>query len=103
MSHATPRRAIVAAWSDKSGSLSNEEDLVKAGKAILAGIIGGLAMTVLAWLAGEAGIGVFLVNMGPAVVALFVIEHLIYGTIVGALYGAVLHRSARPEPALRRG
>jgi hypothetical protein len=44
--------------------------------------------------------GAFLANMGPPFVALFVIEHLIYGTIVGALYGPVLHlRPLRPAPA----
>jgi hypothetical protein len=38
--------------------------------------------------------GPFMANMGAAFVALFAIEHLLYGTIVGAMYGPVLH--ARP-------
>ena len=38
--------------------------------------------------------GAFMANMGTTLVALFVIEHLIYGAIVGALYGPVV--SARP-------
>ena len=38
--------------------------------------------------------GAFMANMGTTFVALFVIEHLMYGTIVGALYGPVV--SARP-------
>jgi hypothetical protein len=163
---------------------------VKVGKAILAGIIGGLAMTALAWLARATGIdlngemmlgtmtgnapgpgtwtvglmmhlvlsaliallyaagfegvtrragagiglgfslvhiiiggvvmgmiqavhpmipeqmpapGAFLMNMGPTIVALFVVEHLMYGTIVGALYGAVLHPAAPRTTVLRSG
>ncbi|MGQ0538995.1 MAG: hypothetical protein ACT4R6_08635 [Gemmatimonadaceae bacterium] len=39
--------------------------------------------------------GIFLVNMGAPNVALFIVEHLVYGTIVGALYGAVLHPRRR--------
>jgi len=38
--------------------------------------------------------GAFMANMGATFVALFVIEHLTYGTIVGAMYGPVV--SARP-------
>ena len=37
----------------------------------------------------------FMANMGAAFAALFVIEHLMYGAIVGALYGPV----ALPRPA----
>ncbi len=43
--------------------------------------------------------GAFLVNMGPANVALFIVEHLMYGAIVGGVYGAVLHPRARPAMA----
>ncbi len=153
---------------------------MKAGKALVAGIIGGVAMTLLAWLARQMGIGMdaemmlgtmvsspgnaawligfamhmmlsvaiafiyawgfervthragavvglgfavihvflagmvmgmipamhpmipeqmpapgaFMANMGTTFVALFVIEHLMFGTIVGAMYGPVV--SARP-------
>ena len=38
--------------------------------------------------------GAFMANMGTTFVALFVIEHLMFGTIVGAMYGPVV--SARP-------
>ncbi len=38
--------------------------------------------------------GAFMANMGTTFVALFVIEHLMYGAIVGAMYGPVV--SARP-------
>jgi len=38
--------------------------------------------------------GAFMANMGTSFVALFVIEHLAFGAIVGAMYGAVV--SARP-------
>ena len=38
--------------------------------------------------------GAFLTNMGAAFTALFVIEHLLYGAIVGAVYGTV----AFPRP-----
>jgi hypothetical protein len=40
--------------------------------------------------------GAFLVNMGAPNVALFVVEHLLFGMIVGAIYGTVLHPRARP-------
>jgi hypothetical protein len=40
--------------------------------------------------------GAFLVNMGAPNVMLFIVEHLMYGTLVGALYGTVLHPRARP-------
>jgi hypothetical protein len=39
--------------------------------------------------------GAFMANMGAAFAALFVIEHLMYGAIVGAMYGPV----ALPRPA----
>ena len=38
--------------------------------------------------------GAFMANMGTTFVALFVIEHLTFGAIVGAMYGPVV--SARP-------
>ena len=38
--------------------------------------------------------GAFMAKMGTTFVALFVIEHLMYGAIVGAMYGPVV--SARP-------
>ena len=38
--------------------------------------------------------GAFMANMGTTFLALFVIEHLMFGTIVGAMYGPVV--SARP-------
>ena len=38
--------------------------------------------------------GAFMANMGTTFIALFVIEHLMFGTIVGAMYGPVV--SARP-------
>jgi hypothetical protein len=43
--------------------------------------------------------GAFLANMGATMAALFVIEHLLYGGIVGAMYGPVRHAPARPVPA----
>ncbi|MEW5916786.1 MAG: hypothetical protein AB1762_10285 [Gemmatimonadota bacterium] len=43
--------------------------------------------------------GAFLVNMGAAHTTLFVVEHLMYGAIVGGMYGAVLHPRARPVVA----
>ncbi|MGQ0642568.1 MAG: hypothetical protein ACT4P6_17630 [Gemmatimonadaceae bacterium] len=43
--------------------------------------------------------GAFLVNMGAGHMALFIAEHLMYGGIVGALYGAVLHPRTRPAVA----
>jgi len=44
--------------------------------------------------------GAFMAKMGATFVALFVIEHLLYGTIVGAMYGPVEHRVAgRPVAA----
>jgi hypothetical protein len=43
--------------------------------------------------------GVFMANMGGTFAALFVIEHLLYGAIVGAAYGPVAH--ARPLSAIR--
>jgi hypothetical protein len=39
--------------------------------------------------------GAFMANMGVTFVALFVIEHLLYGAIVGAMYGPVEHPAAR--------
>jgi hypothetical protein len=35
--------------------------------------------------------GAFLANMGGAFVAFFIVEHLLYGAVVGALYGPVEH------------
>jgi hypothetical protein len=48
--------------------------------------------------------GAFMANMGGTFVALFVIEHLLYGAIVGALYGPVEHPAGRPvtEADVRR-
>jgi hypothetical protein len=48
--------------------------------------------------------GAFMANMGGTFVALFVIEHLLYGAIVGAMYGPVEHPAAgRPvSPANAR-
>jgi hypothetical protein len=44
--------------------------------------------------------GAFMANMGATFIALFVIEHLLYGAIVGALYGPVEHPAAgRPVAA----
>jgi hypothetical protein len=44
--------------------------------------------------------GAFMANMGGVFVALFVAEHLLYGGIVGGLYGPVEHRAAgRPAAA----
>ncbi|MBA3657860.1 MAG: hypothetical protein H0W69_10970 [Gemmatimonadaceae bacterium] len=44
--------------------------------------------------------GAFLANMGTTFVAVFVLEHLVYGTIVGALYGPVVsERPLRTETA----
>jgi hypothetical protein len=44
--------------------------------------------------------GAFMANMGGTFVALFVIEHLLYGAIVGALYGSVEQpASGRPVTA----
>jgi hypothetical protein len=44
--------------------------------------------------------GAFMTNMGGTFVALFVIEHLLYGAIVGAMYGPVEHPAAqRPAAA----
>lgn len=43
--------------------------------------------------------GAFMANMGGTFVALFVVEHLIYGAIVGALYGPVEHFAGRPVTA----
>jgi hypothetical protein len=44
--------------------------------------------------------GAFMVNMGATFVALFVIEHLLYGSIVGALYGPVESRAGEPATAV---
>ena len=38
----------------------------------------------------------FMAGMGATFVGLFVMEHLIYGAIVGALYGPVEHAAGRP-------
>jgi hypothetical protein len=49
--------------------------------------------------------GAFMANMGGTFVALFVLEHLLYGAIVGAMYGPVEHPAAgRPvtEADVRR-
>jgi hypothetical protein len=44
--------------------------------------------------------GAFMANMGATFVALFIIEHLLYGAIVGAMYGPVQHPAAgRPVAA----
>jgi hypothetical protein len=44
--------------------------------------------------------GAFMANMGGTFVALFVIEHLLYGAIVGGMYGPVEHpATGRPVAA----
>jgi hypothetical protein len=43
--------------------------------------------------------GAYLSNMGATFVALFVLEHLLYGAIVGAMYGPVEHPAGRPVVA----
>lgn len=43
--------------------------------------------------------GAFMVNMGAPNVALFVVEHVLFGMIVGTIYGTVLHPRARPVTA----
>jgi hypothetical protein len=44
--------------------------------------------------------GAFMANMGGTFVALFVLEHLLYGGIVGAMYGPVATRRPAPTTAL---
>jgi hypothetical protein len=46
--------------------------------------------------------GVFLANLGPFAVVVFIAVHLGFGAMVGSLYGPVLHpvpRTIRPRPA----
>jgi hypothetical protein len=43
--------------------------------------------------------GAFMANMGATFVALFLIEHLLYGAIVGGMYGPVEHVAGRPVTA----
>jgi len=43
--------------------------------------------------------GAFMSGMGAMGVGLFVLEHLMYGAIVGGMYGTVMHPSARPIAA----
>jgi hypothetical protein len=42
--------------------------------------------------------GAFMANMGATFIGLFLLEHLLYGAIVGGTYGAVLH--GRPLPSV---
>lgn len=44
--------------------------------------------------------GPFLINMGGAFVAFFVAEHLMFGAIVGALYGPVSSRNAQAASSI---
>ncbi len=46
--------------------------------------------------------GAFLMNMGAAFTAFFVIEHLLYGAVVGGMYGAVenARRANLTEPSM---
>lgn len=77
---------------------------MKLGRAAAAGITGGVAMTILGWIVRQMGVdmnaemmlgtmvdapGAFMAKMGAMFVALFVLEHLMYGGIVGGLYGPV--------------
>jgi hypothetical protein len=174
-------------WAQDDRDPPPGREIVKLGKAIIAGVVGGVAMTVLAWLVRLAGLqmnaemmlgsivssspgattwligfvihlmisalialayawgfehvthragavvglgfavihvviagmvmamipamhpmipermpapGAFMAKMGGTFVALFVIEHLLYGAIVGAMYGPVEHPAAeRPVAA----
>ncbi|MGQ0446113.1 MAG: hypothetical protein ACT4O2_13560, partial [Beijerinckiaceae bacterium] len=43
--------------------------------------------------------GIFMVNMGAANVVVFVVEHIVFGIIVGSIYGSVVHPRARPVVA----
>ena len=43
--------------------------------------------------------GPFMVNLGAPVVAFFILEHILFGVLVGSIYGSVLHPRARPAIA----
>lgn len=74
------------------------------GFAVVHIIFAGIAMTMIP--AMHPGIpemmmapGAFMSGMGAMGVGLFVLEHLMYGAIVGGMYGTVMHPSARPIAA----
>jgi hypothetical protein len=77
---------------------------VKVGKAILAGIIGGLAMTALAWLAratgidlnGEMMLGTMTGNApGPGTWTVGLMMHLVLSALIALLYAAGFERVTR--------
>jgi len=73
--------------------------VVGLGFAVIHVIIGGMVMGIIPAMhpmipEQMPAPGAFMANMGTTFVALFVIEHLMFGAIVGAMYGPVV--SARP-------
>jgi hypothetical protein len=43
--------------------------------------------------------GAFMSGMGAMGIGLFVLEHLMYGAIVGGMYGTAMHQAGRAAPA----
>jgi hypothetical protein len=72
---------------------------LNATRASIAGIVGGIAGVAMAMIPLVHPMipeqmpppGAFMANMGTVGVALLLVEHLMYGAIVGGLYGPVQH------------
>jgi hypothetical protein len=59
---------------------------------IIAGVVMGMIPAMHPMIPGQMPPpGAFLANMGGTFVALFVVEHLLYGAVVGGMYGPVEH------------
>ena len=67
---------------------------------LIAGIFMGAILPAMHPLVPEqmGGPGYFMANLGAMGIMAFVMLHLMFGAIVGAMYGPVLHSSANPTP-----
>jgi hypothetical protein len=93
--------ALIYAWGFER-LVHRADALVGLGFAVVHIIVAGLAMALIPMVhpmipERMPAPGAFLAKMGPTFVGLFVLEHLMYGAIVGALYGPVRHPAA-PRP-----
>lgn len=69
--------------------------------AVIAGIVIGFLPVRGMVDAGVSAPGAFLEYRGWAVIVTFVLAHFVFGAIVGAMYGATLHRIPSARPAWR--
>jgi hypothetical protein len=90
--------ALIYAWGFENVA-HRAGAVVGLGFAVIHIIVAGLAMALIPMVhpmipERMPAPGAFMASMGATFVALFILEHLMYGAIVGALYGPVRQRAA---------